>query len=290
MNTRNKTVSELEETNLMFVGPSNAGKTTAILLLYHTLIDYADELGVKAIHIIPGSPFDLHMEATNLVRYGIPPGRTAPNQKDIKIRFEVEFKGLVFTKKVNIVVADMAGTITSTLMRILPDLASKTPKEVQETLHGLGLSEEEVQYVINRVFNSKGFVLVANVMDIGPEKDPDARLAQFLTNFILFKRNRGWKEKINVALLVTHMDRYLMPTTRENFIKDRFPSTYTAIAKSGFVRNYEVFFSAIYNEYTVKSEKGEEVRFQVIPKGGVHRIDYTVDEYKRLALWMRESF
>jgi len=287
MKIRNETVSGSEETNLMFVGPPAAGKTTAILLFYHTLIDYADELGVKAIHIIPGSPFDLHTEATKLIRYGISPAPTSPEQKDIRIRFEVEFKGLIFTKKVNIVVADMAGSITNTLMPILPDLGLMTPKQVQETLKSYGLSEEDVQYVINRVFNSKGFVLVANVMDIGPEKDPDARLAQFLTNYVNFKRNRGEKEKINVALLVTHMDKYLFPTTRENFIKDKFPYTYAAIARSGYVRNYEVFFSAIYNEYT--TESGER-RFQVIPKGGVNRIHYTVDEYKKLALWLRESF
>jgi hypothetical protein len=287
MKIRNKTVSELEETNLMFVGPPAAGKTTAILLFYHTLIDYADELGVKAINIIPGSPFDLQTEATRLVRYGIPPVPTSPEQKDIRIRIEVEFKGLVFTKKVNIVVADMAGSITNTLLPILPNLGIMTPKQVQETLKSYGLSEEDVQYVINRVFNSKGFVLVANVMDIGPEKDPDARLAQFLTNYVSFKRNRGEKEKINVALLVTHMDKYLFPTTRENFIKNRFPSTYAAITKSGYVRNYEVFFSAIYNEYT--TESGEK-RFHVIQIGGVNRIHYTVDEYKRLALWLRESF
>lgn len=287
MKISNKTASEYEETNLMFVGPPAAGKTTAILLFYHTLTDYADELGVKAIHVIPGSPFDLHMEATRLVRYGISPAPTSPEQKDIRIRFEVEFKGLIFTKKVNIVVADMAGSITNTLLPILPDLGRMTPKQVQETLRSYGLSEEDVQYVINRVFNSKGFVLVANVMDIGPERDPDARLAQFLTNYVSFKRNRGEKEKINVALLVTHMDKYLFPTTRENFIRDNFPYTYAAIARSGYVNKYEVFFSAIYNEYI--TESGER-RFHVIPKGGVNRIHYTVDEYKRLALWLRESF
>jgi hypothetical protein len=53
------------------------------------------------------------------------------------------------------------------------------------------------------------------------------------------------------------------------------------------VNKYEVFFSAIYNEYI--TESGER-RFHVIPKGGVNRIHYTVDEYKRLALWLRESF
>ena len=287
MKIRNKTASEYEEINIMFVGPPAAGKTTAILLFYHTLTDYADELGVKAIHVIPGSPFDLHMEATKLVRYGISPAPTSPEQKDIRIRFEVEFRGLIFTKKVNIVVADMAGSITNTLLPILPDLGRMTPKQVQETLRSYGLSEEDVQYVINRVFNSKGFVLVANVMDIGPERDPDARLAQFLTNYVSFKRNRGEKEKINVALLVTHMDRYLFPKTRENFIRDNFPYTYAAIARSGYVNKYEVFFSAIYNEYI--TESGER-RFHVIPKGGVNRIHYTVDEYKRLALWLRESF
>ena len=288
MKIRNKTVSEYEETNIMFVGPPAAGKTTAILLFYHTLIDYADELGVKTINVIPGSPFDLHMEAARLVKYGIPPAPTSPEQKDIRIRFEVEFKGLMFTKKVNIIVADIAGSITDTLLKTWPDLGKMTPKQVQETLRSYGLSEEDVQYVINRVFNSKGFILVANVMDIGPEKDPDGRLKTFLTNYLIFKRNRGEKEKINVALLLTHMDKYLLTTTRENFIRDKFPQIYNNhFTKSDYVSKYEVFFSAIHGEYT--TESGEK-RFIVVVRDGKNRIDYTVDEYKRLALWLRESF
>jgi hypothetical protein len=133
----------VKETILMSVEPPGAGKTTALLMLYYTLVDYANNLGVKAYCFTPDSPCDLHMKAIDLVRYGKPPPPNLPQEKDIKL--EIEFNGLIFPKKVGIAVADIAGTITGTLTRIWSNLGEMTPVEIQETLKERGLSEKDIQ-------------------------------------------------------------------------------------------------------------------------------------------------
>jgi hypothetical protein len=172
-------------------------------------------------------------------------------------------------------------------MKTLPDIANQTPKEIQEKLRALGLSQQDVEYLLSRVFNSTGFILVANVMDIGTDKDPDGAFMEFLNNFALFVERKRRAKLKGVAVLVTKMDKYPIPVDPSTFIKNNLRQVYTWLQRSGLVQNTRAFFSAIYGEYTVGKE---QVKFQPRMKEGVTRIEYTVDTYKELVMWLRNTF
>jgi len=283
-------VSEAQS-NVVFIGPPGAGKTTAMLLLLHTIADYKDELGIiNFTPLVRTGGVNIFADAGRLVRQGIPPEPSPVEAKDIKLELSIEFRGFPLGKRVSLVFADMAGRITETLLKIFPEIARQTPREVQDTLRAYGLSEEDVQYLINKVFTSKGFILVASLMKVGPEyEDPDAQFSSFMNNFVTYRRARMKGEKLKgVAVLITFWDRMLVPVDRENVLKDLLPITSTFIENRRLVERSAIFLSGIYGEYRTSSG---ETRFPVeTDSKGRRRINYTVDEYKNLVMWIRDTF
>jgi hypothetical protein len=285
--------------DLMLVGPSEAGKTTAMLLLYHTMVDYRRDLNIDRLVPISRAPKNIFDEAGKFVRLGISPEPTDPKLKDIKFELTVKFKSTisvfgktVFGKTVRIIFADMAGAITEALMDSFPELISQPPSKTQKILRDRGLSEEDIQYVTARVFRSLGYILVVKATDIGSERDPDGKFMQFLNNFALFKQKHKLPGLKGVAVLITHMDKapQLMEKASKlslsEFARTHLPLTASFLDSSGLVEKAKaIFHSAIYGEY--RDEKGK-IRFSVNPL--TNRIDYEVDTYKELTMWLRETF
>ena len=288
-----KQVSEsTPESNIMFIGPPAAGKTTAMLLLLHTVVDYKEELGIRNLTpVVRTGGVNIFADASRLVRQGIPPAPTQVEAKDIKLELNIVFRGFPLGKRVSLIFADMAGRITETLLKVFPEIAAKTPNEVRDTLKTYGLSEEDVQYIVNKVFTSKGFILVVNYTKIGTEEDPDVKFSSFMNNFITYRKARMKGEKLKgVAVLVTHWDKAIVDAyrDRESILKDALPITSSFIKNDKLIERSAVFLSGIYDEY--ETPTGEK-RFHVtIDHEGRRRIRYTVNEYKELVMWIRDTF
>lgn len=67
---------EDETSSVIFIGPATSGKTTSLILLHQTCIDYRDDLNFTYTPSIRSQGFDLYGETDNLILCGKPPAPT----------------------------------------------------------------------------------------------------------------------------------------------------------------------------------------------------------------------
>lgn len=220
-----------------------------------------------------------------------------PSVKDSKIEFELAFKShFGKPKKVRLIFADMSGEISSALMQIFPELISSTPKEVREKLLDRGLGQEDVEYLVHTMLSARGVILVADSSRLGEPDTPDKDLAYYLDNLNQYARARGENPK-GVALLLTKFDQFRM-SGYENpsdsdlhaLIRNYLPQVDNFA--SNFDRNqgtkYKIFCSVL-NE---TKDKEDKLIFTVDKNNPRHqrRVVYSVQQYRRLIEWLRDTF
>lgn len=282
---------------IVFVGPTASGKTTSLILLHSTCIDYKEDMNIKSYNpLIKSRDFNLYKQASNLMKYGIPPDATRAASKDLKVELELAFGGLIHRKTVRMIFADMAGAISSSLMRVFPELPGMTPDEVKKTLEGVGIGEDDAEYLIRNILRARGLILVADSSNIGAGKDdPDADLANYLNNLSNYVQAHGTAPK-GIALILTKFDKWFVkyPSPTEDdlkrFVKNHLSNVnnYAETLNKKAGTRYSVFYSALKETKT----KDDSLAFVVEAENsrGQRRVLYSVTEYERLISWIRDTF
>jgi hypothetical protein len=292
---------EEEAASVIFIGPASSGKTTSLILLHQTLIDYyRDDLKCTYTPSIKSEGFRIYKEAHNLMINGKSPAPTIPTDKDVKIEFNIEFKGGILgkTKRVKILFADMSGEISSKLMSIFPQLINSTPTQVRQQLLDTGINQEDVDYLIHTLLSARGIILVADSGKLDhPEESPDEALATYLDNLNQYAVAHGEKPK-GFALMLTKFDQFRVPgfdnprdedlrRLSKNYLSqvDNFASSF----KKNNGTSYKIFFSVLKEKE--KDEEGK-VTFAVETNNARQqtRVIYSVQQYRRLIEWLRDTF
>ena len=291
--------TEGEGSSVIFVGPSKAGKTTAIVLLHQTLIDYRDDLKCTYTPLIKNDALDLFGEANNLVLNGISVTPTPPSKKDARIEFNLEFEGGILSKKkrVKMLFADMSGEISKTLMKVFPTLINSSPQKVREQLEEANIDQEDVDYLVHTLLAAKGVILVADAGKVGSPESPDPELAKYLNNLYQYAEAHGVSPK-GYALLLTKFDQFKVPGYNDpsddklreltkNYLcqTENYASNFTKRSKTRF----KIFYSVLKS----KGDDAEGGRLFVVNTDNPRhqsRVEYSVQQYRQLILWLRDTF
>ena len=284
-----------EGASVIFVGPASSGKTTALILLHQTLVDYRDDLKCTYTPSIKNDAMDLFTETNRLIMNGSSPSPTVPSQKDTRIEFNLEFRGRFGgIKKVKLLFADMSGEISSTLMKIFPSLInSANPQKVREQLEQTGLNQEDVEYLIHTLLSAKGVILIADASQLGGPKSPDPELSKYLNNLYAYSLRHGEKPK-GYALLLTKFDQFKIPgfaNPKDNQLRqlarnllsntENYAATFTGNNKSRF----KVFYSVL-----VPNADGDGFVVNSNNERQQSRVEYSVQQYVHLIEWLKDTF
>jgi hypothetical protein len=288
-------VAQEETSNVVFVGPSASGKTTSLILLHETCLDYRDDLNMVYTPNIRTAGFNLYQDTSNLILQGIPPPPTNPSEKDHRVELTLEFKSFMRRKAVKLVFADMSGGISSTLMKVFPSLATMTPDEVKSKLLDAGLNEEDVDHLVRSLLSAKGVILVADASKIGQPDTPDGDLAYYLDNLNQFVKSHGEAPK-GVALLLTKFDQWRIqmpnPTDEElrKMVKNFLPQVDNYA--SNFNRDQKTQYKVFYSMLNETKDKDGHLKFSIEIDNPRHmrRVEYSVEQYLDLIKWLKATF
>jgi hypothetical protein len=297
-----KEVAEEEAASVIFIGPTSSGKTTSLILLHQTLLDYSKKLNCTYTPSKRSPGFDIYKEANNLMLNGKSPAPTLPTVKDVKIELNIRFNGNLLrkTKRIKLLFADMAGEISSKLMEIFPELINSSPSQVRQQLTETGINPDDVEYLIHTLLSSKGVILIADASKIdSPNECPDAALANYLDNLNQYAIAHGEKPK-GFALLLTKFDSLAkspgMQNPKEDDLKQlvgNYLSTVNCFATS-FNQNtgtsFKIFYSLL-KETGQLDDRGFPL-FAVDPRNANKqtRAVYSVQQYLSLIEWLRDTF
>ena len=282
--------------SITFIGQSASGKTSALCLLHFTAIDYGPELGIRSYMPKILSPdYDFYDDAYRLVLRGEEVKPTDPNKKDLKIELYLNFEGWLHGKMIKLVFADMAGAISASLMRVFPELVGKVPDEIIRELSIRGIKPDDARYLIRSILESKGVILVADSTKIGGSENPDSQLSYYLNNLLLYaERNR--KMHKGIGLLITKFDKWFYlygdsPTSEVliSFVEDKMPQVWGIMRSLSREKGIhtEIFCSGLEEE----KEKQDNKMFVVMQDAqGRFRVKYNVEQYKKMLLWIKETF
>lgn len=300
----------MANTNVVFVGPSASGKTAALCLLHYTVMDFQNsdkyDLGVdRYTPNIMSAGYDFYRDANSLVLFGNEIEPTAPGLKDLKIELQFHFKGLLRGKEIDLIFADMAGPISAALMKVFPDLTSKTPDEVEAELKSFTIKTEDARYLIKHILEADGLILIADASKIGKRgpENPDGQLASYLNNLLKYIEKVGKTPK-GIALLLTKFDKWYAEfgpnpdkAKIEKFVKDRMPTVWTMITSLNKTKGvqYNVFYSGLQESGAKREDSGEEndppSKFVVGEDCQQnHRVVYNTEQYVYLLRWIKDVF
>ncbi len=287
--------------SIVFVGGRACGKTTCLCLMYHTALRYGPEIGiVSVLSIIRNPALKIDQLYHKLIIKGEPPEPTPPPAKDLKFELRLTFlrKGFLrrTTHEVTLVAVDLAGEITNTLLKILPDIVYETPSVVKSRLAELGIDEEDAERIVTEILRADGFILVADCtkLESTEEDNPDIALFRFLNNLIMYMEAHQHIPR-GIALLLTKLDtwwhrfgkREVADRELVEFLKTYMPqvTNYLRVLQNRGV-SIGVFCSWILPQE--KTETGDAVKFQVDTRK--REVVYSVDQYKKLLSWLAQVF
>ncbi len=298
-------------TNVVFIGPSASGKTAALCLLHYTVMDYQNSgkynLGVdRYIPNIMTKGYDFFRDANSLVMFGNEIEPTAPSMKDLKIELQFHFRGLLRGKDINLVFADMAGPISTALMKVFPDLTSNTPEEVEAELQSYSITSEDAKYLVKHILDADGLILVADASKIGKRgpDNPDGPLAAYLNNLLKYIDKAGKTPK-GVALLLTKFDKWYSTFGTNNpdkdkiekFVKNRLPTVWALISALNKTKGvqFKIFYSGLQESGAKPEEIAEDgsapSKFLVAEDCQQNqRVIYNIEQYVQLIHWIKEVF
>ncbi len=297
-----KEIEKEEAASVIFIGPPSSGKTTSLILLHQTLLDYSKDIKCTYMPARRSPGFDIFKEANNLMLHGRSPAPTPPTVKDVKIELNITFNGSLMhkRKKIKLLFADMSGEISKTLMEIFPELISSTPSGVRQRLMETGINPDDVEYLIHTLLSSKGVILVADASKIDqPNESPDADLANYMDNLNQYGRARGEEPK-GFALLLTKFDSISKGPGYQN-PKDEDLKALTAnwlpnvnCFADAFNKNKGTKFKIFYSLLKATGDVDERnlPTFTVESKNARNqtRAVYSVQEYRHLIEWLRDTF
>jgi hypothetical protein len=300
---RNNQARDNEEAaSVIFIGPSSSGKTTSLILLHQTLIDYSKDLNCTYTPSIKSEGFQIYKEANNLMLNGKSPPPTPPSIKDVKIELHVKFKGNLLRKPkfVKLLFADMSGEISSKLMSIFPQLINSTPTQVRQQLMETGINPDDVEYLIHTLLSSKGIILVADASKIDdPNDSPDYALATYLDNLNQYAIAHGEKPK-GFALLLTKFDAlsnnpaYQNP--KDDALKELVANFLSQVNNfaTAFNQNNGTSFKIFYSMLKATGQVDDRGMplFTVEARNARNqtRAIYSVAQYRHLIEWLRDTF
>jgi hypothetical protein len=295
-------VADEEAASVIFIGPTSSGKTTSLILLHQTLLDFSEELNCTYTPSKRSPGFDIFKEANNLMINGKSPSPTLPTVKDVRIELNIKFKGNLLTKpkRIKLLFADMAGEISSKLMEIFPELINSSPSQVRQQLTETGINPDDVEYLIHTLLSSKGVILIADASKIdSPDECPDSALANYLDNLNQYAIAHGEQPK-GFALLLTKFDSLAkspgMQNPKESDLKQlvgNYLATVNCFAKS-FEKNngtsFKIFYSML-KETGQLDDRGFPL-FAVNPRNAkkLTRAEYSVQQYLDLVKWLKDTF
>jgi hypothetical protein len=287
-----------EGAGVIFVGPSKSGKTTGIVLLHQTLIDYRDDLKCTYTPSIKNDALDLFVETNNLILNGISVTPTPPSKKDARIEFNIEFDGGIIhkKKKVKLLFADMSGEISKTLMKVFPTLINSSPQKVREQLEEANINQEDVDYLVHTLLSSRGVILVADASKLGTPESPDPELAKYLNNLYQYAEMHGEAPK-GFALLLTKFDQFSVPgygNPKAEKLRELAKNylCQTENYASNFTKNNKTLFKIFYSVLKPQDDAEGGRLFVVNTNNARHqnRVEYSVQQYRQLIEWLRDTF
>lgn len=296
-----KETQQEEAASVIFIGPTSSGKTTSLILLHQTLLDYSKDLNCTYTPSRRSPGFDIYKEANNLMLNGKSPAPTLPSVKDVKIELNIRFNGNLLrkTKRIKLLFADMAGEISSKLMEIFPELINSSPSQVRQQLTETGINPDDVEYLIHTLLSSKGVILIADASKVDTYESPDAALATYLDNLNQYAIAHGEKPK-GFALLLTKFDSLSkspgMANPKDDDLKQlvgNYLSTVNCFAQS-FNQNNGTSFKIFYSLLKATGELDDRglPTFTVESRNarGQTRAVYSVQQYRHLIEWLRDTF